>query len=293
MKKIFSILSLAIVAASCKEQFPAGLQLVGGGTQIGDTTYILPTIPAAQLKNILVEEFTGVQCANCPEATASLKAIQKTKPGRIFVAKFHTGDLSKPINATDPDFGNDQADIIDNALGGAAQGQPAAVINRIKNQATGKFSNTYSSGKWPQLINQELLEPTIVNLALDKKITGQDIQAICTFTFTDSTSEPLSYGLYLTESKVEAEQDSVYLSGGFPVVVGIEYEHEEIFRFTPTPEFIGANLPSGLKEKGRHYVKVINFTKPSNVINLSNCHLVLFVQNANTKKVLQTTEIPL
>lgn len=293
MKKILSILSLAIVVASCKEQFPAGLQLVGGGKQVGDTTYILPTIPAAQLKNILVEEFTGVRCANCPEATASLKAIQKATPNRIFVAKFHTGTLAVPVKSTDPDFRIPQAVTIDNALGGAAQGQPAAVINRIKNQATGKFSNTYSSGKWPLLINQELVEPTIVNLTLDKKVTGQDIQAICTFTFTDTTSEQLSYCLYLTESKVEAEQDSTYLSGGFPTVVGIPYEHEEIFRFTPTPEFIGANLPSGLQEKGRHYVKVINFTKPSNVINLSNCHLVLFVQNANTKKVLQTTEIPL
>jgi Outer membrane protein Omp28 len=294
MKKIISILSLAfIVGSCCKEQIPAGLQLTGGGKQVGDTTYILPAIPAAQLKNVLVEEFTGVRCANCPVAAAALKNIQLATPNRIFAAKFHTGGLAIPVINTDPDFRCDQADDIDNALGGAAPGQPAAVINRILNLSTGKFSNAYSSGKWPLMISQELVEPTIVNLKLEKNVTGQDIQAVCSFTFTDTTSEPLSYCLYLTESKVEAEQDSVYLSGGFPVVVPIMYDHEEIFRFTPTPEFIGANLPAVLQEKGRHYVRVLNFTKPSKVINLANCHLILFVQNSMTKKVLQTVEIPL
>jgi Outer membrane protein Omp28 len=295
MKNTIIATFLSLFLASCtKEQVPAGLQLTGGGIQIGDTSYVASVVPITQSRNVLVEEFTGVRCPNCPVASTALKAIQSSTPNRIFAVKFHSGGLAIPILETDPDLRSQQAADIDNALGGSAPGQPSAVINRILNAATGKYSNSYLSGVWPTLINQELAKPPIINLSLAKSLVGQEIQTVCEMTFTDTTSEPLSYCLYLTESKVKATQDSAYVTINGPQLEKIkEYKHEEIFRFSPTPAFVGSNLPAVLQEKGRTYVRVIKFTKPTNVINLANCHLILFVQNANTKKVLQAAEIPL
>jgi hypothetical protein len=295
MKKIIiASASIILALSACKEQIPSGLQLTGGGVQFGDTSYILTSIPTAQLKNVLVEEFTAVRCSNCPEATASLKTIEKANPGRLFVAKLHTGSLGFPIKPTDPDLRNNDAIDVDNLLGGSAQGQPAAVIDRIPNTATGAFSYVYTTGVWPSLIAQQLAQSTPVNLSLTgTKTSDTTVKATCDFTLTDTTSAALSYGFYIIEDGIKATQDSSYTINGQITTAKLDYKHDGLFRASITPAVVGSNLlhPNGntLQEKGRTYRRILNITKPANVVDLNNCRLFLFVQNASTKKVLQVT----
>ena len=66
---------IAIVSAlvSCKEEPPA----VDFSVPPVDTTYVDGGIQAGtQLKNVLIEDFTGVKCINCPKAQAQAKQAE-------------------------------------------------------------------------------------------------------------------------------------------------------------------------------------------------------------------------
>jgi hypothetical protein len=294
MKKIFIYATaITFILNSCCEQIPGGLDLQSNGTAgaIKDTTYVLATPPIAQPRNVLVEESTGVRCKNCPPAAYAILQYQQANPGRIIVSKNHTGNLAIPIGPID--LRTPDATTIDNFLGGAAEGQPSASISREPNTVSGTKSFKFNSGKWLTLINAILAQNTNCNIELSKSIANNKVSLEATFTFADTSSQALSYCVYLTENKVVAPQDSVYVSGGFPVGVELEdYEHEEVLRKSITPAITGLPLSSGLQEKGRLYKKAITFDLPSNVAVPSNCHLVVFVQDANNR-VIQVEEIGL
>src|SRR4051812_16959427 len=61
-----------------------------------DTAYIGP-VAAPQSRNVLVEEFTGVQCTNCPAGTLVLNAAEDANPGRVIVVSLHGGSLTAPL----------------------------------------------------------------------------------------------------------------------------------------------------------------------------------------------------
>jgi hypothetical protein len=144
------------------------------------------------------------------------------------------------------------------------------------------------------LISSQLAKPTPVNIKLSKSILSDSFQVVAELTFVDTTSQDLSYHLYINESKIVAHQDSVYLDGGFPKKVVLEdYEHEEVFRASITTPLTGALLPTGLQEKGRYYRRIFNAKWPSNILNKSNCTAVIFVANSKTREILHAAEIQL
>lgn len=58
-------------------------------------------IPAAAVRrNVLIEEFTGQRCLNCPEATAVIKTLQDNySADRLIAVAIHAGPLSVKSSA--------------------------------------------------------------------------------------------------------------------------------------------------------------------------------------------------
>ena len=71
----FILISLILTFTSCKEE-PPYINFTPDRT-VGDTSYIKLPAPSAQPRAIYIEEFTGVQCPNCPKAQAEAKLISE------------------------------------------------------------------------------------------------------------------------------------------------------------------------------------------------------------------------
>ena len=56
-----------------------------------------------QNKKILLEEFTGIHCGNCPDGHAMAKKLHTAKPEDVFIIAVHAGYYAEP--------GADQADL--------------------------------------------------------------------------------------------------------------------------------------------------------------------------------------
>ena len=91
MKKIFSIITLAsllVAAVSCDKI---------------DNPH-KPFTPTGGNKTVLIKDFTGARCVNCPDAAETVHELQhRLGEDRVFILSVHAGYLAQPMGQF-PDF---------------------------------------------------------------------------------------------------------------------------------------------------------------------------------------------
>ena len=91
-KKIFTLLAL-------------GLSSVMTGQTFVSTT--------PENKKIVFEEFTGIDCPNCPDGHLQATQIHDQNPGNVFLINIHAGSYSVPDASGDLDFRSSFGDALD------------------------------------------------------------------------------------------------------------------------------------------------------------------------------------
>lgn len=109
--------------------------------------------------NVLIEDFTGHQCGNCPPAAVVAKNIEAANPGRVFSISEHAGygGVSQYQRSYTPDddgypkykrnFTNDAGLAYATSITGIP-GNPYGMVNRTA--ASGSSSLWISNGQWQQ-----------------------------------------------------------------------------------------------------------------------------------------------
>ena len=108
-------------------------------------------------KNVLIEEFTGRKCINCPIGHIEAKAIEEAYPGRVWAINLHGGYYSSL------DYPNLNTPICD-TLGMYFNPNmfPSALINR-------QTSTTLNNLQWRAAVDEEI-QKTIINSNNQSKI---------------------------------------------------------------------------------------------------------------------------
>lgn len=124
----------------------------------GPGFYIFPEFDAtfpSNVKNILIEDYTGHTCGNCPEAAEIAHDLKEANPGRVFVTAIHASigdgfqDINEPEDEDYPKYshdfrtveGNTYVEEIDGFIG-----NPIGMINRNFDAVSGsnwKFMPTW------------------------------------------------------------------------------------------------------------------------------------------------------
>jgi hypothetical protein len=87
MKFAFFIpLSALVLFSACTKEIGPAIDF--SKVQAKDTFYMAP-VENAQLKNVLIEEFTGVKCPNCPDGHDIVATIQNTNPNRVIAIGYY------------------------------------------------------------------------------------------------------------------------------------------------------------------------------------------------------------
>jgi hypothetical protein len=300
MKKIFSIILMLSIASfgfnGCTEigppinLTPETPPVVGAKKSglIYDTSFVETTIPAADAKRILIEEFSGQKCTNCPTGKYAVKQIMASNLGKISSVTLHTNvfaPLSDPIAPVD--FRTSFATEISNNYGNGI-GIPCAMVNRVLFGGQSARAMTTPS-TWAGFVTSELVKTSYVNIKLnsiwDETIMQDSVSIELHFANAAPANDSINLTLMLIEDKIEAPQDSS----------GIEvehYEHENILRTMLTTssgiQIKGAKT-QGTVKRYAFRTEVINATK----WNVNNLKIVAFVnmQNAGNYEVLQVAEV--
>lgn len=165
-------------------------------------------------RTVLIEDYTGQNCVNCPAAHEVLEQLQAQYPDNVIPVSIHAGHFGVSVDRTVyPDYvglmqpeGDKMADRWN------ITGYPMGVINR---------SSLLEVDAWAEAVRAQLATPSHVGIDLDASISGSDINISATF--TPSADITATLHVWIVESGIIAFQRD--LSTRIP-----DYRHDNVYR---------------------------------------------------------------
>lgn len=198
-------------------------------------------------KKVLIEEFTGIKCGNCPDGHAMAKNIQLAKDGEVFIIAIHAGHYSEPA-PDQADLRTEDGITIHDYYN--VNSYPSGMINRRVYNG----SNVIGRASWTTVAKETNAETAPVNLWLDCQYdeTSKEINVnIEGYWLEDAPSDSVKLSLALLQNNIQAYQAG---SG-----VGDEYMHQHILRDYLTKAF-GDTITK--HEKGDFFTKTYTYALP-------------------------------
>lgn len=272
---------VAFNVSSCKEVGPE-INLGKNQNAVSDTTYVESPIATPEARVVLIEEFTGVRCPNCPQGHAITASIKAGNPDKVVSISLHPiNSLGAPYSFSVQDFRSQKAQTLFDYLGQIGL-EPAAGIDRTV--FSGETKILLDKSKWANYTTQQLSTTTPVNIAIDKTLdtTNNELTVAVELHYTSAVTETNKLTVVLTESDMVTAQ----LDGA---IIDTFYVHKDVMR-----DFISdtqGDLLNTTLEAGRVIRKVYKKTldaawKPENM------HIVAYVhESQNSKVVYQVKEV--
>ncbi len=284
VSSIFLFSTVLIISWNCKEVPPP----VDLATPVGEfTTYIESTIETPQNKVVLIEEFSGASCTNCPQGHDALDNIISTHGEQVAVVSLHAGGcgpLVDPVPGDIIDLRSDDADDIIELIGDCG-GIPAAMFDRVLyNNEEDEIINGGVTN-WNSFVNTNLSNPAPLNLYLTKNYdaTSKKLTVDIELHYTSEVLEDNSLTVMLTESGIITQQK---LSNGS---TDYDYEQNHVLRSIITPS-TGQLIPTE-KEAGRVLITQIESTLDASW-NPDMMEIVAFIHNSSSNlEVLQAAHV--
>ncbi len=243
---------------------------------------MLPIVVPPGNKTVLVEDFTGVSCPNCPDGARLIEDLRATYPGKIISIANYTNGFDTREPESKYQFKTEKGQQMQDYIG-TLIGKPSATINRIPNPAENSpfFLLPFT---WTDPVINELQRASEVNLNLDFNFdaSSRRIEGTLTMIPVAEIADRLNYTIVITESHIIDPQDD-------NSVIILDYEHNHVLRATLTaPE--GDLMGSGF-EKGGIYSQNFNFTIPpeNGWWVADHCEIIAFVHltEGSERRVLQ------
>lgn len=287
---LFACGAVLLGLTACEEYGSKNIDFGPGVLAGEDTTYKVNNVSQAQEKRVLVEEFTGVSCSNCPDAATVLKSIVDANGDKVVVIGYHptNNGFTKLIDEhgykSEYDFRQAKAEELGNSIFGGIPGMPIAVIGRQY------VNNNYfvGRGEWSKLIEDRLKLTTPVNISITSSVDegANEALAIVRIEYTENVSQKHNLHVAVIENDIIDAQKSVS-------EIFSDYKHEHVFRDMLTP-LAGAVIPAKVepKEPGKVYER--KFTISINEKwKVENCKVIAFITNdeAGDNEVVQVAEV--
>ncbi len=233
-------------------------------------------------KKVLIEEFTGVRCVNCPAGSAAIENLLAIHGERLVAISIHAGSFAVPYTGQE-DYKTQAGQNILDLLGGEFAFPIAAVNRKI---FPGQSNPQAGSNSWPGHIDEELEipSPLVVDIANSYDDNNRALQVTVSIGADETVSEPLYLSVLITENNIIGPQ---YTPDNNPQT---DYKHKHVFRAilsNTTGDLLSEN---GLLEN-ETFEKNYSFTLPEHWV-VENCKVIALVHLGGEKTdVLQVDEL--
>jgi hypothetical protein len=249
-------------------------------------------------KVVLLEDYTGHTCGNCPGAAREAKRIEGLFPGRVIVMGVHAGFFARPKNlpngAYKEDFRTPAGDALDARYGVSAAGLPKGLVNR------GRFGNStiniLGSTEWEPRISQILAEEPIgIKITMDPVFNSSNrgLTVTTKVLFQKPFADNLKMALYVTEDSIiswQKEYEPAFKIGGSEDISN--YTHYHVLRSDLVPA-------SGSEVVNREAVAANQELESTWSVTLAQkwkaekCHIIAVLYREDTEEVVQAAETSL
>ena len=293
MKKIFIPIVIAFVAvvfACCdKIEGPFYEAIINEDVFVN----IFPPLDLNTVyRKVLLEEYTGHSCTNCPDGHQKLEQLHEIYGDTLITIGLHTGAYARPTNSRPHDFRTAAGDALATEYGISAW--PTAIVNRQKNSSGG-----LAISNWQSAIQN-----------VDRSTVSAAIQMVNQFNTTDSTlkvnvkvtvledcDNPVYLALYLVEDGIVSPQ----LYGNETID---DYVHNHVMRGDINGTYGETLTNNGFLYKGEThlYAKSISLkyrslnpdpANDSHLVqpNIDNCYVVAILYDKINSEVLQVEKM--
>lgn len=277
MKKITTVVC-ALVVACC---LLAGCDKIEGDyyeivTQ-EDVTVTFPDInPATVYRKMLVEEFTGHRCTNCPQGHQILENLHQQYGDTLVTVGIHYGALAKPSGSLfSYDFRTEAGDEIGDAY--VIDAIPAAIMNR--NDKTGGWMRD----QWANVIRDidRSQVPAAVQLINEYNPDNMTLKANVKVTLLQNYTNPLRIVIFLLEDGIVKPQKD----GSQDIE---DYVHNHVLRAALTDPF-GFSLANNKLDWSSRDTETyaVSIKMADTDWTPENCSVVAFLYDPINNDVLQ------
>ncbi len=287
MKKFFVpivCLSLFLALPSCDPKDPEDPD---PNDSTGVETAFVSKTP--QTRNILLEEYTGVNCGYCPDGHKRGDELHAQYPDKVFQINIHAGGFSAGV------YNTSEGTALNTAFG--VSSYPAGVVNRELINENGTYKYAIGRGYWANIASQIMVNNAYVNVAAKTTINKSSRKLTCKVQayFTDSSA----VGAGKNFINIAIVQDSIWgsQSGGSALYPAMwdatinKYKHNHMLR-TFITGVSGEAIPTNTK--GTLYSKTFTYTIPETISNeamvLEKLSIIVFVSQNNPLNALQVTQ---
>ncbi|MEP7323059.1 MAG: Omp28-related outer membrane protein [Saprospiraceae bacterium] len=175
-------------------------------------------------QNVLVEEYTGVRCQNCPAGAQVLEELKTIHGKRLTILSIHGGFFAQPTNrenklTLDNSFGQQLISLFNQP-----QGYPSAMIDR--KLFNGQPSLFLGGSFWAGYIDQEKSKIPKLGMGLSTTIDSNSRMLTVVVSINglvDMSAQSLMLSIALSENNIKDAQLT-------PIGIDTNYIHQHVMR---------------------------------------------------------------
>jgi len=242
-------------------------------------------------KKVLLEDYTGHGCVNCPGAAVEAHDLKEKFCDRVVIISVHAGYFAQPDFEDNPlfsaDFTTEAGNTWDSFFGNSSLGNPNGLVDRVK-AATGYV---LFPATWGETIDPLLSQPALALITIINDFNTETKELSTTIKTGFQTDLTGSYNLIvcITQDNIIAPQKNNDEEIG-ETPIDENYVHNHVLRKAINGSW-GENLnSSGSVNTNTTYEKTYTQLFADDWIP-EDCHIVAFVYDEDTKTVLQVEEL--
>lgn len=223
-------------------------------------------------KNVIIEEYTGINCGYCPSGHQIANGIVEDNPGRVWAINIHQGSFA--ANTYTTQWGNALA----NQTG--LTGYPSGTVNR---HVFSGSNTALSRGDWAQATSMMLQQSSPVNVAargtldFNTRVLTLEVEAYYTASSAVSTNK---LNVAVLQNNILGPQ-----SGGSSnpaQMEGAQYRHMHMLRDLVTGQW-GESIDT--TSQGTFVSRTYTYTVPASISNeemvLEDLEVIVFIAEGN------------
>lgn len=286
MKTIFNIVLYALFGAF----------LLQSCTKLSDPYYTVKSVYADTTKrSVLVEDYTGHMCPNCPPAAKMANSLQELYPGQVFAMAVHAGDFARPND--DPDYYpylladyNTPAGNAWNSFSGfhiEEWGYPRGMVNRRTYSLKGGIS--LSPADWSQAIQTAVTLPKVAVMTVHNTFDKQSklLNSKVDIKFIINYTGKVNLNVCLLEDSIYNGQLNNVKPDSTPIIKRFRFMH--MLRDTKGGTF-GDEISVNPVPSGNVINKSYSFDFNAKPWIVNHCSVIAFISDSETKEILHVAK---
>lgn len=243
---------------------------------------VVPQDTSQVVQKILIEDFTGHRCGNCPRSHEKIEELHGIYGDKVIAVAIHSGYFAMPAPASGypADYRCTAGNEITNLFG--VTDYPTGMVNRkeVNSQKLMPYND------WGAVIADILQQQPAMGISLSNTYSSADrqVQTTAEISFKTAVNEQLKICFLVTEDSIVSPQTDYSAT---PNKID-NYVHRHLLRGGMNGSF-GENLPQASYAAGASATVTASMTLNA-AWDESHCHVVVFIYKESSDEIIQVEE---